>query len=137
MRSIHQPRLRNLPERTLRLCVFSFTQRRRVCRVVSHAIIVGLLMASVCCPETRVAADDDLEQREAEHFFERDIRPLLAENCFQCHGERAEKVKGDLLLDSRAGMLQGGQSGASVEPGHPDLTKTGVNPSHPIQTLMA
>src|SRR5437016_3062986 len=44
-------------------------------------------------------------------FFEKRIRPVLVERCFKCHSAAAEKVKGDLLLDSREGMLKGGESG--------------------------
>ncbi|MEM9080994.1 MAG: DUF1549 domain-containing protein, partial [Verrucomicrobiota bacterium] len=50
-------------------------------------------------------------------FFEREVRPLLAEHCYDCHSVEAEKLKGDLLLDSREGMLRGGFEGAAVVPG--------------------
>jgi len=50
-------------------------------------------------------------------FFEREIRPILAENCFKCHGEA--KKKGGLRLDSRAAILKGGDSGPAVVPGKP------------------
>ncbi len=42
-------------------------------------------------------------------FFEMKIRPLLAENCFKCHG--AEKQKGGLRLDRAEGIADGGVSG--------------------------
>ena len=51
-------------------------------------------------------------------FFETSIRPLLAEQCYTCHGPK--KQKGDLRLDSPAGMMHGGESGAVVVPGHPE-----------------
>ncbi len=44
-------------------------------------------------------------------FFEKKIRPVLVESCYQCHSAMSEKHKGGLLLDSRAGMLKGGESG--------------------------
>ncbi len=54
-------------------------------------------------------------------FFEQKIRPVLAEHCYECHSERAKKVKGGLLLDSRAGWQKGGDSGAAaLVPGRPD-----------------
>src|SRR5688572_20977037 len=43
-------------------------------------------------------------------FFERKVRPLLAENCFSCHGEEKQKAK--LRLDSPAAIRAGGESGA-------------------------
>ena len=51
-------------------------------------------------------------------FFETQVRPLLAENCFQCHGPG--KQKGNLRLDSRGHMLSGGESGPAIVPGKPD-----------------
>jgi hypothetical protein len=50
--------------------------------------------------------------------FEKVIRPLLLEKCVGCHGEK--KQKGDLRLDSLAGMLKGGESGPAVVPGKPE-----------------
>src|SRR6185436_3099534 len=53
-------------------------------------------------------------------FFENKIRPLLANNCYKCHSQTAEKVKGGLLLDTRDGVLAGGNTGPAVVPGNPD-----------------
>jgi len=55
-------------------------------------------------------------------FFERSIRPLLASNCYECHSAGAEKLKGGLMLDSRAGMVKGGDTGPVVTPGQPDAS---------------
>ncbi len=51
-------------------------------------------------------------------FFETKVRPILAENCFECHG--AKKQKRDLRLDSLAAMLEGGDNGPAIVPGHPE-----------------
>jgi mono/diheme cytochrome c family protein len=53
-------------------------------------------------------------------FFENRIRPVLAQNCYKCHSSEAAKVKGELLLDSREGVLKGGESGPVVVPGEPE-----------------
>ena len=53
-------------------------------------------------------------------FFEGKIRPILADNCYKCHSAQSEKIKGGLLLDTRAGVLKGGDSGAAIVPGNPD-----------------
>ncbi|HAM71544.1 MAG TPA: hypothetical protein DCM86_07875, partial [Verrucomicrobiales bacterium] len=50
--------------------------------------------------------------------FEREIRPILKANCFDCHGE-GEKPKGGLDLRLRRLMVQGGESGPAVVPGKP------------------
>jgi hypothetical protein len=58
-------------------------------------------------------------------FFENKIRPILAEKCYGCHSSEAEgrkKLKGDLYLDSKAGMLKGGKDGPILVPG--DLEKS-------------
>ncbi|MBI3875380.1 MAG: c-type cytochrome, partial [Verrucomicrobia bacterium] len=51
-------------------------------------------------------------------FFENKIRPLLIENCYECHGEA--KQKGGLRLDTRDGTLKGGDTGPAIVPGAPE-----------------
>lgn len=53
-------------------------------------------------------------------FFESRIRPILADNCYKCHSVQSEKVKGGLFLDSREGLLKGGDTGAAIVPGDPE-----------------
>src|SRR5438105_1815193 len=48
--------------------------------------------------------------------FERDVRPILAQHCFDCHGP--EKHKGGLRLDQKPSLLKGGDSGEpAIVPG--------------------
>ena len=52
--------------------------------------------------------------------FNRDIRPVLSDNCFACHGPDSQKVKGRLRLDVRELALQPAKSGkVAVVPGKP------------------
>lgn len=44
-------------------------------------------------------------------FFEERIRPVLVEHCYSCHSADAKSIKGGLVLDSREGLLTGGDSG--------------------------
>ncbi|HEY4248200.1 MAG TPA: PSD1 and planctomycete cytochrome C domain-containing protein [Lacunisphaera sp.] len=53
-------------------------------------------------------------------FFETKIRPILVDDCYKCHSHQADKVRGKLMLDTRDGMLLGGESGPAVVPGKPD-----------------
>ncbi|HTG43097.1 MAG TPA: PSD1 and planctomycete cytochrome C domain-containing protein, partial [Verrucomicrobiae bacterium] len=53
-------------------------------------------------------------------FFESKIRPALAEHCYSCHSAKAEKLKGGLFLDTREGLLKGGDTGPALAPGDPD-----------------
>jgi hypothetical protein len=55
-------------------------------------------------------------------FFESRVRPVLAEHCYECHSATATKLKGGLLLDSRAGVVQGGDTGPAITPGDPDAS---------------
>ncbi|MBL9199005.1 MAG: DUF1553 domain-containing protein [Opitutaceae bacterium] len=50
-------------------------------------------------------------------FFEKKIRPLLIERCYECHSA-GKKIKAGLRLDHRAGWLEGGDSGPALVPGN-------------------
>jgi hypothetical protein len=63
------------------------------------------------------ADDPDPEKLD---FFESRIRPVLVEHCYACHSSSAKEVKGGLYVDSRQGLLLGGDSGAAVVPGDSD-----------------
>ena len=52
-------------------------------------------------------------------FFETRIRPVLAQDCYECHSTSGKK-KGGLLLDSRAGWQKGGENGQAIIPGNAD-----------------
>jgi hypothetical protein len=54
-------------------------------------------------------------------FFEKRIRPILSGNCFECHGP--DKQRGGLRLDSRASLLEGGDSGPAIVPGQPEVSR--------------
>ena len=49
-------------------------------------------------------------------FFEKNIRPILTDRCYKCHSAAESTSKGGLVLDSRAGMLAGGDQGPAVVP---------------------
>ncbi len=49
-------------------------------------------------------------------FFEKKIRPVLVTHCYECHAADAKSQKGGLLVDSRAALLEGGDSGPAVVP---------------------
>jgi hypothetical protein len=49
-------------------------------------------------------------------FFERKIRPVLVNECYQCHSAKSDKLKGGLLLDSKAATRKGGDTGPAIVP---------------------
>ena len=90
--------------------------RHSPCRPCLPATLAAaLLLRSLAAPAGDGPADGIA-------FFEARIRPVLAERCYQCHSAAALRdgtLKAELLLDSRAGMHKGGESGAAVVPGKP------------------
>ena len=64
-------------------------------------------------------------------FFEQHIRPVLAAECYECHA--SAKKKGGLALDTRDGLLKGGESGPAIVPGQPDssLLLQALRHTHP------
>ena len=66
------------------------------------------------------AAHEPKPTTEQLDFFEKKIRPVLSEKCYKCHSEKADKVKGGLVLDTREGARRGGDSGPAVVPGSLD-----------------
>lgn len=66
-------------------------------------------------------ADDKPAAKDLE-FFEKRIRPVLVAQCYECHSAEAAsrgKLKGSLAVDSRAGLLKGGDTGPTIVPGKP------------------
>jgi hypothetical protein len=76
--------------------------------------LVSLLVAVAVSAAGALPTPDQVE------FFETHIRPVLAEQCYGCHSEKAEKVKGSLKLDTPAAIMRGGSSGPIFVPGNPD-----------------
>ena len=57
---------------------------------------------------------DPAVQRQRLEFFESKIRPVLVQHCYECHAADSKKLRGGLLVDSRQGLLKGGESGPAV-----------------------
>src|SRR5262245_23401319 len=85
-------------------------KRTLITTIAGGAAVVAALTVSLAAAAEPSA--DDVE------FFEKLVRPVLVETCQKCHGDR--KQEGGLRLDSRAGLLKGGDSGAAIESGKPD-----------------
>lgn len=81
-----------------------------------RCLILLLTTLSVVLGSLPIARADESAGLE---LYESKIRPVLVKNCYSCHSVDAEskkKLKGGLLLDSRHGMLAGGDSGPAVVP---------------------
>src|SRR5882762_449279 len=83
-------------------------------RRVKHSLAAAVIFTAAA---SLIAAESKLSPSDLE-FFEGKIRPIFVENCYKCHSEGAEKVKGGLLLDTREAALKGGNTGPAVVPGN-------------------
>ncbi|HRE07312.1 MAG TPA: DUF1549 domain-containing protein, partial [Opitutaceae bacterium] len=86
----------------------------------SRRLLLPVLMLSFLPALTLVRAAEPPITAADVQFFETRVRPVLSEHCYQCHSHSADKIKGGLMVDSRAGLRQGGNSGPAVVPGDPD-----------------
>jgi cytochrome c553 len=64
------------------------------------------------------AASADGPDAEKVAFFEKKVRPILADHCYHCHSADT-KPAGFLRVDDRQGLLAGGNTGPAVVPGEP------------------
>src|SRR5262245_7080973 len=86
------------------------------------AIAVLFLSAYLCLQlfSHPVSAQQQLSPEGIE-FFEKKIRPVLESNCYGCHSANSKRLQGGLRLDTRDGILNGGNSGQpSITAGDPE-----------------
>ena len=89
-------------------------------RTTIHFSILCTLLTLLGVMSSAVADEPRRFTEEQLTFFETKIRPMLVTHCYECHADEAKIVQGGLRLDHRAGLLQGGDSGAAIEPENGD-----------------
>ena len=72
---------------------------------VLFAVLIGLFAAGTLGAAENAPVPDGMD------FFESRIRPILVDRCYKCHSAESDGLKGGLRLDSKDGMLLGGDSG--------------------------
>src|ERR1700761_2286976 len=81
-------------------------------------MLLALAAAPASSPARAAEAAAPVDPAKIE-FFEKKVRPLLVDNCYNCHSADTN-AKGGLRVDDRNGLLQGGNTGAAIVPGKPD-----------------
>jgi cytochrome c553 len=83
------------------------------------ALFALAFVTTTYCFAEENQAKDKVENAAKLDFFEQKIRPVLVTHCYKCHSAGSEELQANLQLDTRAGLLAGGDSGAAVVPGKP------------------
>jgi hypothetical protein len=86
-----------------------------------YYLFVGVTFVLLVLAPSFARCDESTPQQL--EFFEKKIRPVLVEHCYQCHSTTSKKLKGELLLDSKWGWEQGGESGPVIVPGKPNESR--------------
>ena len=97
------------------------TDRFKALQCWVHWLTACLVFTSWAIPFKWLEASEQFSEKEIA-YFERQIRPLLVEHCYECHSANAEKVRGGLLLDTRDALRVGGVRGPAVVPGKLDVS---------------
>ncbi len=85
---------------------------RQVVRPGAVLVLTALLIWGCCCGQSPAGDRSKLE-------YNRDVRPILAENCFACHGPDSAARKADLRLDRREAAIEAG----AIVPGDPQTSE--------------
>jgi cytochrome c553 len=86
--------------------------------MLAMLVMLTMLAMLVMLSTPASAAEPDAAALE---FFEKQVRPLLVTHCYECHADG--ESSGGLALDTRAGLIAGGDSGPAVVPGKPDESR--------------
>ena len=80
----------------------------------SASLLTVAALAALALPWASLRAQNPAAAATVD--YARDIEPILAQHCYECHG--AAKARGKLRLDLRASALKGGNTGPAVVPGN-------------------
>lgn len=76
--------------------------------------LLPFVLPALVLLSTTATADEPVFTVEQVAFYETEVKPILKQHCFKCHGSDEKKIKGDLNLTTRAGIVKGGDTGPAV-----------------------
>ena len=86
------------------------------CGVATLLIFAGAGFRTNAASAQEPSADNSTEfTADQIAFFEREVRPLLVEHCYECHSVKSAKLQAGLRVDSRSALLRGGDSGSALD----------------------
>jgi hypothetical protein len=89
---------------------------KQISRLFNLILVTSALIAVI---DPSITHAEELSKSDVD-FFEKKIRPVLVKHCYECHSAKSKELGGKLLLDSRDGILQGGESGPALISGKPN-----------------
>lgn len=106
-----------LPPGVPKMIMIASGRSQTVRSSMRHSLIPQFAVASMLAAgfmivvpfPSRARADDGVE------FFERRVRPILVQHCYECHSMDSDELGGGLALDSQPAMIRGGDSGPSID----------------------
>ncbi|MCO6454972.1 MAG: PSD1 domain-containing protein [Pirellulaceae bacterium] len=114
-----------LPPAVLSLAGWTLLSSRTL--VAGWAFLASLALLGLV-PTARADEPKPAQDRQAQfdepslEFFEKQVRPVLVQRCYECHSGKTDEPKGGLRVDSRAALLAGGDTGPAIEPGKPEAS---------------
>jgi hypothetical protein len=85
-------------------------------------VALATILLAVSIPVSGADKETPFSAADLE-FFEKNVRPVLVEHCYECHSAKGDEIEGGLRLDYREGHLKGGDTGAAIVPGKPEASR--------------
>ena len=101
---------------SLTICLRRSRSAPRYCLILSAFVLLAIAPAS----RAQSAPDKPLPEKID---FNRDIRPILSDNCYACHGPDKNKRKAELRLDTKDGIFSTHRGSFNGPPGKPQQSE--------------
>jgi hypothetical protein len=100
----------------------SLPQPQWLLSIITSGLTLWLVAGLAAVAWADDAAQPTGDQAASQQFYQERIEPVLREACLDCHSHAAGTASGQLMLDSRIGLVTGGARGAAIVPGQPEAS---------------